>query len=124
MPPPSREELLRAMKGKQLQAEAARVGVAKSGTKTALVQRILQEETRRRAAASTAPSSAPESTPSTLHPWDTKDGPRGTLVVAPLSVVFNWEQQVWFMPLGRSAVPSAEGWCIIIERFNFFFLRG
>ena len=73
-----------------LQQCAAQRGLTKSGTKAQLITRIT--EARMAAATVTqAASSAP-----TSPAW------RGTLIVAPTSVIGSWEEQVWWRPFAHS----------------------
>ena len=79
-----------------LQQCAAQRGLTKSGTKAQLITRIT--EARMAAATATqAASSAP-----TSPAW------RGTLIVAPTSVIGSWEEQVWWRPFAhpQSTCPT------------------
>jgi len=85
LPVAEKEADLISMKRSELVGMARAVGAAVSGNKAALVARILQAR-----ATPWVPPAAPASSSADKAASNT----RGTLVVVPLSVIYNWEQQV------------------------------
>ena len=97
----------RQRKGKEKVGEqpagtsAAAAGAAAGGKGGGKGQSKLQQEAQERAAAQEAPPSLPAA-----------GGPRGTLIVCPLSVVSNWQMQIEEHTAGNLSGGWAEGgWC-------------